>query len=247
MSSSEILDAIAGIKISLREEIKAHFGNVSCNILETEERLNANIAAIEKRMVQRVDESICKISERCEALEEKVRLSLSESGSKLEKIVSLIEENLSKTNHRCNVLDEEVKFLQIESEAKSQRIASLQIKLNQRNILLFNFEETERTESQLLELVVLFFEKNGKISVQPKDLEYVYRIGRKEEGKERPVMIAFSTTKIKNEILKARGNMNSSKVVIAEDFPSTSDTSKTSTRTTTKTTIKKAPLKTKKI
>lgn len=209
MSNPELADAITSIKNSFKEDIKTHFGNVSCNILETEERLAATIIAVEKRVLQTVD-----------AFEEKVQQVLqSELETKLERISSLVEESVTKTNQRCQVLEQTVVHLQLESEAKSHRIASLQIKLNQRNLLLFNMEDQEKTENELLNLVIELFGKTVKVPLHTNDIEYVYRLGIKEESKDRPIMIALFSIKLRNEILRAKGNLKGSKVVIAEDFP----------------------------
>lgn len=208
MSDIELLDAITEVKISFKADIKDHFGNVSCNILETEERLNAYIAAFEKRVLQKVDS----FGEKINHLESQLEI-------KLERITSLITESISKSNQRHDVLEEKVQWLQLESESNCLRIASLQIKLNQRNLLLFNFDEQEKSEKELLELLIQFFEKTMRVAVHHNDLEYAYRLGRKEDSKIRPVMIAFFTVKLRSEVLKSRVNLKDSKVIIAEDFP----------------------------
>lgn len=209
MSNTELLDAITEAKVSFKSDIKIHFGNVSCNVLETEERLNVNIAAIEKRVAQKVDE-----------LQESVDVWQSEFETKLERISSLIEESINKTSQRCEVLEEKVQLLHLECEANSQRIASLQVKVNQqRNLLLFNFDDQEDTVKELLEHVIQFFDRAVKVPVQQSDVEYVYRLGRKEELKNRPIMVAFFSVKLRNEILRSKGILKDSKVVIAEDFP----------------------------
>ncbi|KAL5278357.1 hypothetical protein ACFFRR_003152 [Megaselia abdita] len=162
-------------------KLKSSFGDVSAKLLETEERLNSNINAVEKRVIERVDAKVGQV------------------------------------NSRCDNLQEKVEFLQKESDKKSEKLNALEIKINSHNILLFNFKDTERDEDELIECVISLFKNTLKVSVVKNDFEAIYRMGKKQDKKDRAVMVKLVSIKIKNDILKARGTLKGTKIVIAED------------------------------
>ncbi|KAL5292895.1 hypothetical protein ACFFRR_011575 [Megaselia abdita] len=118
ISVASIAASISKVETTLKDEIKSSFGDVSAKLLETEERLNSNINAVEKRVIERVDAKVGQV------------------------------------NSRCDNLQEKIEFLQKESDKKSEKLNALEIKINNHNILLFNFKDTERDEDELIECVI---------------------------------------------------------------------------------------------
>lgn len=180
---SNIDSSISTVEDSLKKEIQSNFGDVSSNLLETEQRLNANINEVEKRVIACVDAKFDEVNSRCDDLEMKVQQ------------------------------------LQHESNKKSDQIKALEMKINIHNILLFNFKDSERDEDELLGCVISLCKNTLKVNVDNSDFEAVYRMGKKQEKKDRPVMVKLFSVKTKNDIIKARSTLKGTKIVISEDFP----------------------------
>lgn len=93
------------------------------------------------------------------------------------------------------------------------------MKINRCNIILYNFEEKEITPEELLTNLIKFFNEVMKVILKHSDIDVVYRLGKEQPRKVRPVFISLTTVKMKDYVFSCRRNLKDSKVSISEDCP----------------------------
>lgn len=163
--------------------LTTYIKNISCSILETEERLNKNINASETRVVEHIDSKFNELNEKVDCLEERVTT------------------------------------LEAESAAKTSIINALEMKSSIHNLVIFNLKEEECDELPLLEILLKLFNETMKMTIFPKHIDLLYRIGKPQLNKMRPVIISFFSLKVKNDILKAKPLLKNTLINICEDCP----------------------------
>lgn len=151
-------------------------------------------------------------------LETEQRLNTSIAASE-KRITEKMNEDFKKVNSRCDDLDNRVQNLETQSSSKSSQMALLEIKVNQHNLLVFNFKDNEQDEEELWECIIIFITKSLKIPVSRNDFEVVHRMGKKQEKKDRPVFLTFRSMKLRNDVFKAKNLLKGTNVVISEDLP----------------------------
>lgn len=93
------------------------------------------------------------------------------------------------------------------------------MKINQRNLILYNFEESEVTPEELLSNLVYFFNNIMKVIIKHSDIDVVYRLGKSRPQNMRPIFVSFTTLKMRDYIFSSRRNLKETKISIAEDCP----------------------------
>lgn len=100
-------------------------------------------------------------------------------------IASVVEENVE--------LKGEIKTLHIQMNEVRQQALS-------RNMLIRGMPEAETSPAELLELVVKCINKVEAI-LEPHEIQFVTRIGRKLEGKTRPILVTFSMQHVRDHVI----------------------------------------------
>ncbi|CAG9820033.1 unnamed protein product [Phaedon cochleariae] len=130
---------------------------------------------------------------------------------------------IEKINEKLSTLTEEFtkereknQELEQENEKLQRRIHDLERKAKKFNIIIYGIggseEETYNTTIELLKTKL-------QIDCEERDIKDIYRIGKSENTKPRPVVAELATFKIKSEILKeAKEKLRGTPVFIAQDF-----------------------------
>lgn len=108
------------------------------------------------------------------------------------------------TNNLVSEVTKKVEVLAEENIAQNTRISRLEIEARKRNFLLFQVEETEKTNSELLKTVSKLINGIG-VTVSCDDIDYAHRIGKKS-NKTRPILIVLKTVSKKWEIMRYKKN-----------------------------------------
>lgn len=179
------------------EAMDAKLTKISESIAKSEANLDVKISESEKKVIAHIDTKYNELSEQIVGLENRI--------SALEK------ENTQQSS--------EILELKKQSEAKSSHILELEMKVNRCNVILFNFEENEITPEELLTNLVNFFKNVMKVIMSHTDIDVVYRLGKEQPRKIRPVFIGLTTMKMRDYVFSCRRNLKGSKVSISEDCP----------------------------
>lgn len=139
---------------------------------------------------------------------------------------------MKNTDEKVGVLSEKIEKLEqivetqgliIEKQeaycAKHERqITQLELTVRKNNIIIFKVEENERTTEELLLLIIdLINKSNEQFDLIKNDIESCFRLGKKTEGKIRPIRITFKSYEKKQKVLM--GKKSGATFTIAEDLP----------------------------
>lgn len=177
-------------------ELNKKLTTITDSIVSSEKNLNDRIATSEQKVIDHIDTKYNELSEQIINLEERISTLENESALQSSKISEL----------------------QSESAAKSSHISTLE-KINRCNLILFNFEENEITPEDLLTNIIKFFKDVMKVIMNHSDIDVVYRLGKEQPRKIRPVFVSLTTLKMRDYVFRCRRNLKDSKVSISEDCP----------------------------
>lgn len=181
----------------MMNEMNKKFDTLFQSISKSEQNLNTKISESEAKVIEHIDSKYNELSEQIIKLEERVSKLESDDAIRTAKITNL----------------------EMESAAKSSYITSLEMKINRCNFILFNFEENEVTPEELITNLIQFFSDVMKVIIKHSDFDVIYRLGKAQPRKIRPVFISLTTVKMRDYIFSCRRNLKGSKVSISDDCP----------------------------
>lgn len=133
-------------------------------------------------------------------------------------MVKCLEEQTEKikitVNEICNK-----RIGQLEEIVKQQRIkiAELERDTRNKNLIFHGVEEVDDNNTE--ETVLNIIENELKITCNEDNLDFVKRLGRKDNNKIRPILIKFATGKMRRNILENSRKLKDTNIFITEDFP----------------------------
>lgn len=156
-------------------------------------------------------------------MEESIEILLAKIDEKLDLQTKLI--TTSVTQNVLEALDEKLKTITEENTQLKNKISELELKLKlvekdkrSNNLVFFGIEEEKAsTETELIAYIKDIIEESG-VDFKALEINNVYRIGKKEAHKIRPVVVSISTTWKKHMILRNKANLQEG-IYIKEDYP----------------------------
>lgn len=156
-------------------------------------------------------------------MEKSMEILLAKLDEKLDQQTKLI--TTSVTQNVMAALDERLKAITVENAQLKNKICELESKLKfadkdkrKNNLVFFGIEEEKAaTETELVDYIKDIIIEMG-VHFEVLEINNVYRIGKKEPGKNRPVVISLTTTWKKHMIMRNRYNLQVG-VNIKEDYP----------------------------
>ncbi|XP_013149201.1 PREDICTED: uncharacterized protein LOC106111610 [Papilio polytes] len=139
----------------------------------------------------------------------------------LEKQTVTITENV--TANLMRVIDDKIQpiieennSLKFEIQSLNRKIKYLEDANRRNNIIIHGIKESESNYKELYDIICLNLQ-NTEIHVGKFEINRFHRLGRKEEGKARPILIALTSYQKKIEILKNKSKMPEH-IYITEDL-----------------------------
>ncbi|CAB3219823.1 unnamed protein product [Arctia plantaginis] len=124
---------------------------------------------------------------------------------------------LQKLEEKLQPIIEENKNLKVKIEVLENKLNKLENEKKKNNVLLFRLQETEKSSLDLLKTVKEIMKNDLNLIVNDSDIQSIYRIGKKNKEKTRPLLISFTNYWKKIEILKNKKRLKD--VYIVEDYP----------------------------
>lgn len=152
-----------------------------------------------------------------------MEILLAKLDAKLDQQTKLI--TTSVTQNVMAALDEKLKAITEENAQLKNKISELELKLKfvdkdkrKNNLVFFGIEEGKATtEAELVDHVKDIIIEMG-VHFEAFEINNIYRIGKKEVDKNRPVVASLTTTWKKHMILRNRPNLQEG-INIKEDYP----------------------------
>ena len=146
-----------------------------------------------------------------------MELLLQKLDEKFSKQTEQITQNVTEAiDDKLNAIMEENKYiinkvLEIESKLKS-----LEMEKRKNNLVFFGLEEIGKSEWELVDYIKGIIEESG-VQIYSQEISNVYKIGKKVENKNRPVVVTLTTLWKKHLIFKNKSKLPVN-IYVNEDF-----------------------------
>ncbi|KAJ2944688.1 hypothetical protein O0L34_g4045 [Tuta absoluta] len=124
-----------------------------------------------------------------------------------EKITTTVTENLTKTiDEKMKLLTTENQTLLKENKVMKERVTKMDREIRANNVILHGIPETENNKMELLKLSLdtlnIISKKTNTENWDKWEVNKFYRLGKKTEKKNRPILVSVTTNWRKMEILR---------------------------------------------
>ena len=143
--------------------------------------------------------------------------NLEAGNSRIETKIDRMQMEIDVLRKENKMISEENKELKRIVEKQEQRMNSIELEMKRKNLIISGVHEDEDEESEEMHTEVKDLLK--QIGVEEKYYKIIGRIGRKLNGKTRPVSIEAQNVDEKMKILHMAKKLAGSKIYIDEDFP----------------------------
>lgn len=137
-----------------------------------------------------------------------------------QEVLTSLDKTLLEQQKQIKGLTEKVAELEVKFEKQDD--INLQKELSERrhNIILYKIEENEPSREALLTAIVKLLDEAIEDEIQTRDIDYLYRMGKKkEDGSRRPIIVRFTSLHKKEAVLRNWKYFVSKKIEVYEDFP----------------------------
>lgn len=140
----------------------------------------------------------------------------------LEKQTTIITQNVTDTlmrslDDKIQPIVEENKNLKAEVETLNRKLKHLDDMNRKNNLLVHGVKETEKSYEELYFKVTNIIFENINVNIEKFEINKYHRLGQKQDGKTRPILITFTSQQKRAEILKLKKQMPQN-TYITEDF-----------------------------
>ncbi|XP_064074214.1 uncharacterized protein LOC135193882 [Vanessa tameamea] len=125
-------------------------------------------------------------------------------------------EIVSKIDDKLLPLINEIKELKAENNNLREKMANIEKYKRKNNIIIHGLNENEKSSSGLMTSTIEKIKNDLNISLESRDIDFIYRIGKKQE-KARPILISFINGWRKNELMLNKKKFKDG--YISEDYP----------------------------
>ncbi|KAI8422948.1 hypothetical protein MSG28_014051 [Choristoneura fumiferana] len=154
-------------------------------------------------------------------MDKNMELLLQKLDEKLDRQAEQITQSVTRNvmegiDDKMNKLMEENKYLKNKMSELESKINLLESEKRKNNLVFFGVEEEGKSETELVDYIKETIEGTG-VHINSQEINKVYRIGRKTENRNRPVVASFTTIWKKHLILKNKPNLPPN-IYVKEDY-----------------------------
>lgn len=135
------------------------------------------------------------------------------------KITSNVQQLHDKIDEKFSSIQINIDELKETTSLQNKRLCLLEKQARIRNLIFFGTTEGEKSYEELETKITTLLSRTLKIECNKNEIEFIRRMGKKEEGKIRPIIVTFTTFGKKLHILKTKKLLKDSGMYIKEDFP----------------------------
>lgn len=120
---------------------------------------------------------------------------------------------------KIDLLEKKVEILEENDRQRNEKDLQREVLHKKHNLLLYKVEEDELSQEALqVNTIKLLSDITGQ-NIDIKDIDYMYRLGKKEANKRRPIIIRFISLLKRDSIIKNWKLFSEKNMEISEDFP----------------------------
>lgn len=156
--------------------------------------------------------------------EEALKLLLEKFESNINIKLENIEKNITTTinnniDSKMSSFQQELEILKTNYTEQEKRLDFLEKQSRQKNLVLFGVAEEEENYHELEQIILDIVNEKLEISCDRQDLEFVRRLGKKDNNKTRPICFGLTTLGKKIALLKNKKKLEDTPTYLKEDYP----------------------------
>lgn len=117
------------------------------------------------------------------------------------------------------VHSEKIAKLEEKIEKIDERDLKNELEKRKNNIIFYKISEEESSQEALQTAMVKMLNKEVENSFELRDIDFMFRLGKKKDGQMRPVLVRFLSKLKKDLVMKNRKTLAEKKIEVADDFP----------------------------
>jgi hypothetical protein len=138
--------------------------------------------------------------------------SIKLSVEKINNMFEIVKSDVDRLKRKCELLEKENKEIVLQCDR-------LESHSRRSNLIFYNVEESNGENWSAIENIIRQILCNEmKINLDDLDIERAHRLGKKNRGVARPIIVKFGHYKKKMEVLRHRSSLKGCKIRIDEDF-----------------------------
>ncbi|CAG4928113.1 unnamed protein product [Colias eurytheme] len=125
---------------------------------------------------------------------------------------------ISQMENKLLPITSEIAHIKLENNKLKEDIAIIENYKRKNNIIIYGLHEIEKSSSDLLEKITLKIREDLHVQLEQRDINYIHRIGKKDENKSkvRPILLSLVNSWKKNEIMSKKKNLKD--LYLSEDY-----------------------------
>lgn len=145
----------------------------------------------------------------------------------LEKMKTDMQENINQNINQLRTelqnnqkgIQTSINKLEEKSESHEKKISYMEKEGRRKNILILGLKEEENNPQELEAAILGLIQNQIKVNISITEIDYIQRIGKRNDKTSRPVLVKLLATRKAWEILNHRKNLQNSNLTLIEDFP----------------------------
>lgn len=124
-------------------------------------------------------------------------------------IIGGLETELEEIKSKVHKLEVENSVLREENNRIVKVLDMFEAVDKKKNIRILGIKETEG--EKLLDISLKLFQDRMKVQISEDSIDSVYRLGKKQDGKTRPILVKFANVKCRNSIISQKKSLKGTK------------------------------------
>lgn len=175
----------------------------------------------ESKKVLTLEDIMEAVKNQSENLSKEIKEAREDINTNVDKKIGEMAQTVVKLEKKIGEQDQTIQRQQTEIEelksSHQESLKNLQIDSKKRNLIIHNLSEGEADPLELKSKIINVFKLETSIELQDWHFDNFFRIGKPDPSKIRPILVAFTSMAIKQDIEKARKSLKS--VSISADMP----------------------------
>lgn len=142
--------------------------------------------------------------------------SVAQQNNEIKNEITLIRTQMNTLDLEISNIKQVNEKLKEENKTLKRRVEGIEKQTRENNLILYNVEELEDT--QLHQQISELMRNRLDVSLDLRDISNIYRLGRRSDSKNRPIILKLTSFLKKTEILGKASGLKGTRIGISEDL-----------------------------
>lgn len=136
-----------------------------------------------------------------------------------EDILQCVNQTLTVHTEKISKLEQKVSELSEREAHRTERELQREVNEKKNNVIFYKIAESEKSQDALMVAMVKMLNEETESTFETRDIDFLFRLGKKKEGEMRPILTRFTTLAKKDLVIRNKKKLAEKKIEIGEDFP----------------------------